>query len=211
LNDGAVSLSEVAHIVGESLDGPRGDYPLSLEERNRYENLVLLCEEHHHLVDAQVATYPAERLRQMKFEHESLIAEATHRAVMARAGDQPIVPQVIERLFSSLLPVERLPKYVFSVDCEFSEREKSEVQKRLVRMEKPQAAPFIIRGGRLYCFQNLRDEPGPFADIASGHDVERDDSSGLVHITSQSHLEQNHRLARLEPRPRSPSVLFPTK
>jgi hypothetical protein len=174
--DSTVSFSEVAHIVGESADGPRGDHPMPLEERNRYENLILLCEEHHHLVDSQVATYPVEKLRQMKYAHEALIAEATRRAVVARAGDQAAVPQITERLFSSLLPVERLPKYVFSVECEYSERDKSEVQKRLVRTEKPQAAPFLLRGGRLYCFQNLRDEPGPFVDLARGLPVERAES-----------------------------------
>ena len=160
------------------MDGPRGDHPMPLEERNRYENLILLCEEHHHLVDTQVSTYPVERLRQMKFDHEGLIAEVTRRAVIARAGDQAIRQQVIETVFSSLLPVERLPKYVFSVDCEFPESEESEVRKRLIRLDKPQAAPFIIRAGRLYCFQNLRDEPGPFAELARGNDVERDDSLG---------------------------------
>ena len=174
--DGAISLSEIAHIVGESADGPRGEHPMSLEERNRYENLILLCEEHHHLVDSLVATYPVEKLRQMKYAHEALIAEATRRAVIARAGDQPVVPQITERLFSSLLPVERLPKYVFSVECAYSEREKGEVQKRLVRTEKPQAAPFLLRGSRLYCFQNLRDEPGPFIDLARGLAVEREES-----------------------------------
>src|SRR5690349_339403 len=67
--DGSVPTSEVAHIIAESLDGPRGEFPLPLEERNRYENLILLCEEHHHVVDAQIATYSVERLRQMKYDH----------------------------------------------------------------------------------------------------------------------------------------------
>src|SRR5947209_6952338 len=68
--DGSIPTSEIAHIVGESNNGPRGDHPMPLEERNRYENLILLCEEHHHVVDGQVATYPVEKLRQMKYDHE---------------------------------------------------------------------------------------------------------------------------------------------
>ncbi|WP_433622114.1 hypothetical protein [Nocardia sp. CA-120079] len=33
-----VALREVAHIVAESPDGPRGDSPLGTTERNQYEN-----------------------------------------------------------------------------------------------------------------------------------------------------------------------------
>src|SRR5947207_3448335 len=75
--NGAVSSSEVAHIVGESPAGPRGNHPMPVEERNRYENLILLCEAHHTLVDTQAATYPVEKLLQMKYDHEAVIAEAT--------------------------------------------------------------------------------------------------------------------------------------
>src|ERR1700735_2502031 len=68
--DSTVPTSEIAHIVAESVDGPRGNHPMRSEERNRYENLILLCEEHHHVIDTQVATYPVDALRQMKYDHE---------------------------------------------------------------------------------------------------------------------------------------------
>jgi len=50
--DPIVSLGEIAHIVGESVNGPRGASSLSAEERNRCENLILLCAHHHQLIDA---------------------------------------------------------------------------------------------------------------------------------------------------------------
>src|SRR5258707_376119 len=59
--DRAVILGEIAHIVAESPDGPRGDSPLSLTERNKYENLILLCNIHHQLIDDQPQTYTVER------------------------------------------------------------------------------------------------------------------------------------------------------
>ena len=80
--DDHVVLSEVAHIVSPKLGGPRGDCPLPLEERDKYDNLILLCEEHHTIVDNQVYTYPVERLRQMKVDHEKLMNEAVSRAVV---------------------------------------------------------------------------------------------------------------------------------
>jgi hypothetical protein len=148
---------------------------MTLEERNRYENLILLCEEHHRVIDTQVATYPVQRLLQMKYDHEAMIAEATRKAVELRAGNNASSNgAIVERLFSSLLPVERLPQYVFSV--EFDKPEK-EAKQWLVRMEKPQAAPFICRAGRLYCFQDLRGEPGPFVDLATGLAVEREEAT----------------------------------
>jgi HNH endonuclease len=51
--DRAVILGEIAHIVAESPDGPRGDLPLSPAERNKYENLILLCNVHHQQIDDQ--------------------------------------------------------------------------------------------------------------------------------------------------------------
>ncbi len=44
--DPVVVLGEMAHIVAESPNGPRGDSPLTPEQRNRYENLILLCNQH---------------------------------------------------------------------------------------------------------------------------------------------------------------------
>lgn len=46
-------LGEMAHIVAESPDGPRGQSPLTPTERNNYENLLLLCNVHHQLIDDQ--------------------------------------------------------------------------------------------------------------------------------------------------------------
>ncbi len=148
---------------------------MPLDERDRYENLILLCEEHHHIVDSQVATYPVERLRQMKYDHESLIAEAVRKAVKTRAADHGASGcAVIDRLFSSLLPVERLPRYVFSIEFHGTE---SDLKKKLVRTETRVAAPFICRSERLFCFQDLRNHPGPFLDVVKGFAVERDEST----------------------------------
>jgi hypothetical protein len=172
--DERVPTSEVAHIIGESFNGPRGTHPMPPDERNRYENLILLCEEHHHVVDSQVHTYPVERLRQMKFDHEALVAEATRKAVESRVSNRAALGcNVVDRLFSSLLPVERMPQYVFSIEFD---GEEADVKKRLVRTDDRQAAPMLCRGQRLFCFQDLRNNPGPFAEIAKGLAVERDEA-----------------------------------
>ncbi len=56
-------VSEIAHVVSRKPDGPRGNHTLPLDARDRYDNLILLCEEHHKIVDANPEAYPVERLR----------------------------------------------------------------------------------------------------------------------------------------------------
>src|SRR5258706_7244810 len=67
--DDSVVLSEVAHIVAQSMAGPRGHDPLSANERDGFWNLILLCEEHHHIVDAQPQVYTVARVVQFKRGH----------------------------------------------------------------------------------------------------------------------------------------------
>jgi len=172
--DDPVVLSEVAHIVARSSDGPRGEYPLPLEERDKYDNLILLCEEHHHIVDSQPHTYTVERLRQMKSDHEKLILEATERAVKARGDSSSERRYVNETLHSTLLPVLRMPRYVYGVPCEYNDSQEREVAEKIVRPDdKAEMYPFIIRGGMLLCFQNLRYKGGPFRKLAGDKEIKR--------------------------------------
>jgi HNH endonuclease len=169
--DGAAPSSEVAHIVANSIEGPRGDFPLPAAERDRYENLILLCEEHHHLIDAQPRTHTVERLRQIKYDHESMVAEAVRRAAETRGSEAIRHEQVRERLYSSLLRVERLPKFVYTVKTDFSDREESEVRDYIEPARDGQLYPFIIRGGELICFQDLRNPASAFHKLTGGRKV----------------------------------------
>ena len=48
----------IAHIVADSLDGPRGDPERSEKLANEISNLMLLCDPHHTLIDKDVANHP---------------------------------------------------------------------------------------------------------------------------------------------------------
>lgn len=63
-------LGEQAHIVGEKDDAPRGGSIFTLEERNSYPNLILLCPNHHAEIDKNVEDYPVEKLHKIKVNHE---------------------------------------------------------------------------------------------------------------------------------------------
>ena len=65
--------SFVAHIVASSQNGPRGDKILSAQLSDKLENLMLMCADHHKLIDTEVEKYPVEKLKDMKKEHEKKI------------------------------------------------------------------------------------------------------------------------------------------
>ncbi len=65
------NISNMAHIIGASKDGPRGDSPLPIEERNHISNIMLLCPECHHYIDHEGKDkHSDEQLREMKRLHE---------------------------------------------------------------------------------------------------------------------------------------------
>jgi hypothetical protein len=68
-------LGEQAHIVAKESEGPRGQSNLTAEERDRYSNLILLCSEHHRVIDNDVAFFSVERLHLIKQEHEQWVEE----------------------------------------------------------------------------------------------------------------------------------------
>lgn len=64
----------IAHIYADQPKGPRYDSVLSPQLNSDISNLMLLCDEHHRLVDkVQVKEHPAERLLRMKEIHERRI------------------------------------------------------------------------------------------------------------------------------------------
>ena len=68
----------VAHIIAASPDGPRGDETLSTQLVDDIGNVMLMCHEHHRLIDhEQVAEHTVDILRAMKKKHEDRVREVT--------------------------------------------------------------------------------------------------------------------------------------
>lgn len=66
----------VAHIVASSANGPRGDAVLSAQLSDKLENIMLICADHHKLIDQPTSgprDYPVEKLKTMKKAHEEKI------------------------------------------------------------------------------------------------------------------------------------------
>lgn len=67
--DGIVT-GEIYHIASPNKTGPRYDPKLTKEARHSFENLLLLCERHHKIVDWNTSSYTKEVLQNMKSSHE---------------------------------------------------------------------------------------------------------------------------------------------
>jgi hypothetical protein len=68
----------LAHIVADSVDGPRGDAVLSNQLKADASNIMLLCDMHHRLIDkVPVVEHTTEVLRQYKHDHEERIERQT--------------------------------------------------------------------------------------------------------------------------------------
>lgn len=168
VGDELIVLGEAAHIVGESELGPRGQSPMRLSERNLYPNLMLLCSRHHQLVDAEPARYTVELLHRYKDEHEASIQQR-----VGPVSDDAAPPHLLhDTIYSTLLPVERMPQCIFSAPCSLAE---SEVAGKLGALRGGEMAPYLLRTGKLIAFQDLTDPTNPFAALADPDEVERID------------------------------------
>ena len=126
--------TNVAHIVAASPDGPRGDPKRSHELSDKIENLMLVCLEHHKLIDSKklVALYPDERLVKMKQCHErsmELVGEALcHDPSYLLLFTSPIKGRqkvtisknkAVSAILSEKRPEKPDPDYIH-VECEYS-------------------------------------------------------------------------------------------
>jgi HNH endonuclease len=69
-------IGEACHIVAQSSDGPRGDSPLSPDQRDKYGNLILLCNVHHKQIDDQPNTFTVAELQRLKNDHETWVRQS---------------------------------------------------------------------------------------------------------------------------------------
>ena len=68
-------VGEACHVVAEKNDGPRGQSELTAKQRDKYANLLLLCNVHHKQIDDQPNKFTVEVLHQVKNDHEKWVKE----------------------------------------------------------------------------------------------------------------------------------------
>lgn len=109
-----VSLEDKAHIVGRSRKGPRGENSLSIKDRNKVDNLMLLCSEHHNkIIDRTklLSNFSQKKLLKHKITHE--------RRIYFLTGIQPGSETTIIRMRGKVrgddveIPIEQIRNAVF--------------------------------------------------------------------------------------------------
>jgi len=73
--DNSALIGEECHIVAREIGGPRGNSPLSMEERDKESNLILLCCNDHTKIDTEIDKYTVESLHKIKSDHENWVKE----------------------------------------------------------------------------------------------------------------------------------------
>lgn len=96
--DPIVVIGEIAHIAAAQNGGPRADQAMPAAQRNDYDNLILLCQNCHAVIDGQPGTFTVERVKQIKADHELWVRASlpergrsvTGWSVLCLRGDHPI-------------------------------------------------------------------------------------------------------------------------
>jgi hypothetical protein len=163
-DDEEVFLGDIAHIVGASRQGPRGDSGLKDDERSKHQNLLLLCKKHHTIIDSQKNQYSIPVLIQMKMDQKNR-AKRTPK-------EQAEISLSQDKIFSTLMSVTHIPQTVFVAPCNFTYAEHDEL-KALIKWprNKMELAPYVLHSGHLYAFHDLRVEKNPFADCVNRQKV----------------------------------------
>lgn len=89
-------IGEACHMVAREPSGPRGNSSLPIEQRDKYDNLILLCRVHHKLVDDQPNTYTVQRLVEMKATHEKWVRESLQEFDAAKQYDDELYAAYVE-------------------------------------------------------------------------------------------------------------------
>jgi hypothetical protein len=63
-------MAQICHIKGEKVGAARHDAAQTDDERRAFENLILMCANHHKVIDTAVKKWPVEALISLKSEHE---------------------------------------------------------------------------------------------------------------------------------------------
>lgn len=68
--EGASLVGEICHIKGDKVGAARYDEAQTDEQRQAFENLLLMCGTHHKVIDDDEISYTVERLIKIKADHE---------------------------------------------------------------------------------------------------------------------------------------------
>jgi hypothetical protein len=75
--DSKLNIGEECHIISSKLKGPR--HKPNLNDYDIFDNLILLCRNHHKEIDTLIDSFPEEILRYMKQNHENWVQKTLNK------------------------------------------------------------------------------------------------------------------------------------
>ncbi len=156
-----MNFADVAHIIGDSYHGPRGDVVLSKEYCSNVSNIMLMCLDHHRMIDQITETYTDEILRGMKQNHEtrvelltSITPDKTSHVIIYRGRIGEIQPKINFRdawqaMAPANYPSSNLPIELGFWNSTFEDKEKDYWNYETTNLERQfteKVAPFINNG-----------------------------------------------------------------
>lgn len=165
-------VGEVAHIVANKIDGPRGDKSIPGNDRDGHENLMLLCQQHHTLIDNNMHQYPVEKLLQIKTDH-LLWVQNTLSPQQKLEGLDANISLVTETIFSGMLPVSDFPRFIYIAPCDIEEKDINALLVCSSDSSDSLMLSFIVRSNFLISFNQLDSELTPFRKIIDPYSAEK--------------------------------------
>jgi len=108
--DPHVLVAEIAHISGEKEGSSRYDLTISDNERNDPDNLIVLCPNHHTIIDKQPEEYTVEKLLRMKRQHEDwVITQMSNKVLSVSFSELDVVTEFLISNTSSESEIKIIP------------------------------------------------------------------------------------------------------
>lgn len=112
----------------------------------------------------------------IKEDHERWVEQTLGKGLL---DTQPPPVNISETVYSTLLSVVELPRFIYGVSCEgVREHEVKPAMAPPRRVAtsltgETEMTPFIVRGGYLYAFQDMNEDGNPFEPFVPGQSAER--------------------------------------
>jgi len=94
-NNEEYNIGEECHIISKKPNGPR--FKPNLADYDSYNNLILLCRNHHRQIDELIDTYTEEVIRSKKLNHEKWVQNTINKALNS---PKEIKPKFLSRITS---------------------------------------------------------------------------------------------------------------
>lgn len=156
-------VGQLAHIVSDSRQGPRGHVAIAEKDRDKAINFVGLCGRHHKVVDDHPQRYPIAVMLAMKADCERRNAPKGNPVKEWAPAEEP------ETVHSTMLWIEKLPERVYSARTTATGNK--EVSDAMAGGTN-HLTPFILRDGRLHTFHKLHRADNPFVGAYTEGTVE---------------------------------------